>query len=435
MRSHFIKLLLFIIFVVFTGSLVGSSDFQHPLTISELIGIALENNPSTRQTWWAANRAAAELGRAKSAYYPTVGLEANAKNGRDFKFINGPNTNYTIVGAELVLSMMLYDCGERSANVNAAKMALLAANWQVDWNIQKVIVKVLENAYSTLNAQEALSASCSSFEDAEKVLHTARELNRVGLTPISDVYTSQATFSQMKIDLSERRARLDIEKGKLAASLGLPANTSLELASLDALQAPEYQQTKELMDLALMQRGDLMAKQAKLRESFFNKSRARAAYGPKVSLSGSGGANHAFHDKTDSGQYQISLNLTIPLFKGFDTVYQNCVAYSNMKLAEEDLAQLQLDILLEVQKYSRSLEAGQEMLPYADESLKNSIQAYEGVLSRYQAGKEKITEVSNAQQQLAAARIRYSDIKMGWLVSIANLAYATGTLTSLIKTP
>lgn len=435
MKNHFIKLLFLITFVVFNNSLVAAFDISRPLTISELIDIALENNPSTRQTWWTANRVAAELGRAKSAYYPTVELNANARNGEDFKFINGPNTNYTIVGANLILSMMLYDFGERSANVNAAKMALVAANWQVDWNIQKVIIMVLENAYSTLNAQETLRATYSSFEDAEKILHAAQELNRVGLTPISDVYTSQATFSQRKIDLSERKAQLDIEKGKLAASLGLPANTSLELATLDALQAPQYQQINELMDLALSQRSDLMTKQAKLRESSFDKDKARAAYGPKVSVSGRGGANHALRDKTSSGQYEISLNLTIPLFKGFDTVYQNCIAYSNMKLATEDLAQLQLDILLEVQKYSRTFEAAQEILPYADENLKNAIQAYESVLHRYQAGKERIAEVSNAQQQLAAARIRYSEIKMRWLVSIANLAYATGTLSSLIKMP
>ena len=435
MKNHLIKLLFLIIFFILTNSLVASLDISHPLTIAELIDIALDNNPSTRQNWWTANRAASELGRSKSAYYPTVELDSNAKNGKDFKFINGPNTDYTVVGADLVLSMMLYDFGERNANVNAAKMALVAANWQVDWNMQKVIVQVLQNAYSTLNAQESYQAACSSLEDAEKVLHSAREVNRVGLVPISDVYTSQATLSRMNMDLSERRALLDIEKGKLAASLGLPANISLELATLDSIQSPPCQQTNELMDLALSQRGDLMEKRAKLREASYNKDKARAGYGPKVSMSGRGGTNHSFHDKTSGGQYEISLNLNIPLFKGFDTVYQNCIAYSNAKLAMEDLAQLQLDILLEVQKYSRSLQAAQEMLPYADENLKSSIQAYESVLHRYQAGKERITEVSNAQQQLAAARIRYSEVKMRWLVAVANLAYSTGTLTPLIKTP
>jgi outer membrane protein TolC len=49
-------------------------------------------------------------------------------------------------------------------------------------------------------------------------------------------------------------------------------------------------------------------------------------------------------------------------------------------------------------------------------------------MEKYQAGKERITELSNAQLQLAEARVRYSDVKTKWLTALANLAYATGTL-------
>lgn len=423
-----------IIFIFLTNSLIAALDINHPLTIIELVDIALENHPSTRQNWWKANRAASELEITKSAYYPTVSLNSAVKHGKDFKFINGPDTNYTIVSTNLVLSMMLYDFGERSANVNAAKMSLLAANWQVDFHIQKVMVKVLENAYSTLHAQEIVQGAYCSLEDAEAVLNAARELNRTGLSPVSDVYTGQATLSQMKMNLSQQKALLDIARGKLAVSLGLAANISLELATLDAIEAPQNQQIEELIALALRQRGDLMAKQAKLSASSFNQSKARAGYGPKVTLSGSGGAHRALHDKMNAAKYEISLNVSIPIFKGFETVYKNRMAYADTQLAMEDLAELESEILLEVLTHSRSLESAKEMLPDVDEYLKNSMKAYESALSRYKAGKENITQLSHAQQQLASARVKYSDVKTRWLVSMANLAYATGTLTPYTKT-
>jgi outer membrane protein len=425
----------FAIFLLIAGSLAASPDLSHPLTLVELVDIALKNHPATKQTWWNANRAASAVGSAKSAYYPKVGLEANATHGRDFKFINGPDTNYTIIGADVVLSLLLYDFGGRSASINGAKMALLAANWQTDWAIQKVLVKVLENAYSTLHAQEILQAACSSLEDAENVFKTARELNRTGLTPVSDVYTSQAALSQMKMELSQQKASLDIQKGKLAASLGLSANVPLELADFDLLQETQKLPTDELIALAMLQRADLMSKQAKLSESIYNKDKAGAAYGPKVYLAGRGGANHAFHDKADAAQYQISLNLEIPLFTGFEATYNNRMAYAETQIATEELAELQLNISLEVMTYSRSLEAAQEMLPEAEENLKSSIKAYESVLDRYKAGKETMAAVSNAQRQLAAARVRYSDVKTRWLTSMANLAYATGTLAPYMETP
>src|SRR5262249_46938058 len=161
---------------------------------------------------------------------------------------------------------------------------------------------------ATIHAQEVFQAACSSLEDAEMILYAATELNRAGLVPISDVYISQATRSQMKMELAQQKALLDIQKGKLAASLGLCANVSLELAPIDTNQPTQSQQVEELITLALRQRADLMAKQAKLSESFFNQDRAYAAYRPKLFLFGRGGANHALHDKTDLGQYQISLN-------------------------------------------------------------------------------------------------------------------------------
>ena len=195
-----------IISLLLIESLFAASNFQHRLTLSELVDIALENHSSTKQSWWNAKRAAAALGSAKSAYYPSIDLEAFATHGRDFKYINGPDTTYTIVGADLLLSMMLYDFGERSANVTSAKMALLAANWQVDWSIQQVIVGVLENAYTMLHAQEVLLAARISLEEAERMMNAALELNDAGLSPISDVYTARAVFAQMKMELAQQKA-------------------------------------------------------------------------------------------------------------------------------------------------------------------------------------------------------------------------------------
>lgn len=419
---------------LFFGSLNATCDLLHPLTLPELIDIALENNPNTRQAWWNARRAAAAEGTAKSAYYPHIGLEGHASHGRTFKFINGPDTNYTIVGADLVLTMLLFDCGERSASVESARQSLLAANWQTDWAIQKVMVHVLENAYALAHAQEVLQAAIISLQDAEKVFQTASELNRNGLSPISDVYTTKAAVALLKMETSQQHALVDIQKGKLVASLGLPADTQLELAPFEQLPAPQLQQTTELIELAHRQRADLQAKQARVAESFSNLYKTQASYSPKIYLNGRGGANHAFHHKENGLQYEIMLNIEIPLFNGFERMYQKQMAYADTQISMEEMNELELNISFEVLAYSRSLEAAQQMLPDAEDNLHNAQKAYECDLERYQAGKGGIAEVSNALRQLAAARVRYSDIKTRWLVSLANLAYATGVLAPHMET-
>ncbi len=408
-------------------------DCAHPLTIAELIDTALQNNPETKVAWWNAQRAASGLGSARSAYYPKLDFNANARHGRDFKFINGPDTNYTITGADLSLSMLLFDFGERSASVEAAKMALLAANWQTDATLQKVIVSVLENAYAALHAQELLQAALISREDAGKMLDVTHELNRIGLHAISDVYTSEATLAQMKMDVAQYQAAFEIQKSKLAASLGIAPETPLDVATIEQMPSIPKQRTSELIALAGEQRADLMAKRARLSESLSLLDKSHAAHYPKVTFAGRGGGEHAIHDKANASHYQVAVNIEIPLFNGFKTMHQQRIAYADAQISSEELAKLELNIALDILTYSKTLEAAQEMLIYADANLQNSQKAYEGVLDKYRAGAERIAELSNALRQLAAARVRHSDIKTRLLVALANLAYATGSLAPYME--
>lgn len=400
-----------------------------PLAIAELVSIALENNPQTKISWSYAQKMAAALGIAESGYYPHLGIDAYASHGRKFKYVNGPDVSYTNVGADLVLCMMLCDFGRTDAAVREAEYALLAANWQTDWALQKVMVKVLENAYSTAHAQEVLNAHLETLEDAENMLLTSKELNRTGLKAITDVYTGQSTLSQVRIEVSQQKALLDIQRGKLASSLGLPADAAIELAPLSALEAIHPQDVHSLIVRAKERRADLSAQQARKAESLERMNKTNAEFWPKLSLRARGGSDYYLHDKANPGHYDITVNVDIPLFKGFETVYKNRYTCAEAELAEGELAQMELDIALEVLTHARNLEAALEMLSYSRDLVENASMAYEGVMEKYKAGKEGIAELSIALRQLATARIRQSEIRTRYLVSMANLAYATGVLS------
>lgn len=419
---------LFFLSMFSASSAQTASPADHPLTISELVSIGLSNNPQTRIAWNHAKKMAAALGVAESGYYPSLCIEGYGSHGRRFKFVNGPDVSYTNVGADLVLSLMLCDFGRTQASVNEAFFALQAANWTTDWSLQKVMVKILENAFAVVHAQDTLDAYADTLKDADSVLFASKELNRSGLKAITDVYTGQATMAQVQIEVAQQRAVLEIQKGRLASSLGLSSDTSLALAPLEVIEGVRVENVASLTALAKERRADLMAQRARLAEAWERVKKANAGYSPRLSLYSRGGADHYFHDKANPAHYDITLNLEIPLFNGFETVYKNRYAYAEAALTEEELAQMELDISLEILTHARNLEAAQEMLVYAEENVDNASKAYQGVMEKYKAGKEGIAELSNALRQLATARIRLSDVRTRALVSMANLAYATGTL-------
>lgn len=405
-----------------------TQQFDHLLTISELVDIALKNHPETKQAWWNAQRASAALGSTRSAYYPDVNLNTNVTNGRDFKFIRGPNTNYTIIGSDLALSFLLFDFGARKADVIAAEHALQAAHWETNWVIQKVMIVLLENVYAYFHAEEMLEGTLLSFQEAEKIFSTARELNKNGITPISDIYTSQANLLQMKMDVTQQKANLIIQKGKLATALGLGVEADFQLAPLDETPLFEKRETTRLISLAYQKRADLMAKRAHLNVSYAEAARSSSINKPRLTFGGRGGFDHAFHDHAGSGHYQLVLNLTIPLFDGFNSHYLKQQALANAALTDLELTQLEQEISLDIFTYCKTVDALQEMMNYAKENVLNAQKAFDGVMEKYQAGKEKISELSAAQGQLLDARLRYSDVKAQWLASLAQLAYTTGIL-------
>src|SRR4051812_8035458 len=101
-----------VLLILFCMSLYGD-----PLNLAELIDIALKNSPETAKSWASTRRAQAQIGVAQSDYYPTVGVQGKLTHGRDVKFVNGPEVIFTNYGADLVLSYVLFDFGERKASV------------------------------------------------------------------------------------------------------------------------------------------------------------------------------------------------------------------------------------------------------------------------------------------------------------------------------
>lgn len=242
---------------------------QHPLTIAELVDISLQNHPLTKKAWWNARCASEAVGVAQSEYYPHLDVEGEVTHQKERKFINGPDTECTTYGADLVLSMMLYDFGKTRAAVESAKKRLQAASWDEEMSIQKVLVGVFGSAYEMLHAQEVYEESLLSLKETEKMFEAAQELNRVGLKPIFDVYSSKAHFIQAKMEVRAKKAALLMSEAQLLVSLGLQS-AQLTLLPVDINDVPKKSKIDQLVEYSHKQRADLLSKQAAYEAALFD---------------------------------------------------------------------------------------------------------------------------------------------------------------------
>jgi outer membrane protein len=423
----FLSLLVLILFSPLCGEPLPDS----PLQMAELIDIALQNNPETQSAWWRTKEAASERKSANSPYYPQMNVNGGVNHGREYKFINGPETPFTTVNTDLTFTYLLWDCGERKANVCLAEAALNAVQWQQDWTFQKVIFDVVARTYDFLQERERLLALNESLKDASQTLEATEDLQKAGLKAKTDCCTSKAASAEVRIELARQKAAIQIAQAKLAASVGMDVGTVLTLVDLPEPEIGLRQDPDSLIATALEKRADLLSKRARKVETNARYASTKSRYAPKVQFFGDVGWRRYVRDREDGFQYNTALTFDIPLFTGFEAYYKKQAAYASSQALQADIEQMELAIALDVYSAVKQFEAAQESLELTREYLKYSTQSYEGVLDKYKVGTQNIFELITAQRQLSHARLKQADSKIRWFQTLAQLAYVTGTITQL----
>ncbi|MBA3817194.1 MAG: TolC family protein, partial [Parachlamydiaceae bacterium] len=250
------------------------------------------------------------------------------------------------------------------------------------------------------------------------------------LRSVTDIYALKASVSDMQMNIALQKAETEIAQGKLAACLGLDVDSQLIIASMPDPELDSTMQAglKQLIVTAQQKRSDLIAKRYDLQQKIAQQTRINKACLPKLSVKGDTGYRRFFEDKANGYNYNVGLFLDIPIFNGFEQIYQKKVALSDVQLSEIEIERMELEIALEVLTYHRWFNAAQEVLKLANENLQNSIKTFDGVLDKYKAGTQSIFELTAAQKQLADARLKNGEAKTRWYRSLAQLAYATGTI-------
>lgn len=401
------------------------------VSLAEMIDIALKNNPKTQKAWANTKRAQAALGIAKGSLYPHLEATGAVMHGREVKFPNGPNTNYTFYSGELSLSYLLYDFGERGATIQATREALKAANWMSDFTMQEVVYKVFASYYEYLNAVELLRMKECTLSDAQLVLGAADDMHKAGLQSATDLSTSRAEVAHIQMDVVQQKARVAISYGRLLTSLGMPMETVLQVETQpEGINNPRFSEgIPSLIALADEQRADLLAQKARVSEMHQLTKRASRAPLPKIRALGQTGWLEYTRHQGKGYNYNAGVAVDVPIFKGFEYMYRKRLAIADEELSNAELIELQDAIALEVLTFSESLKAAQEAFQLSCEYLDESGKSYDCSMERYKAGLQSIFDLIQAQRLLADARIRKTQAYTQWLVSLAELAFATGSIT------
>lgn len=412
-----------------------SNDFSKPLALSDLVDIALRNNPASRKAWNDARAAAAQVEQARGYFLPTL---TGTAGGTRLGIAAEPDSfDYDRLqyGPGLQLDYLLLNFGGgRGAAVEQALQTVYAANFTFNQSIQDILLAVETAYYGLVSAQAGVEAAGASVKDAKLALDTAQERNNAGVGTVLDVLQAQAGYDQARYQLAGAKGQLTISKGRLAQSLGLPADTQVEVQSpaSDIPGGLSQQDMRRLIDEALDRRPDISALRANLAAKKAAITVAGSANWPSIYLNGA--LNRDYYAvyrgdfQNNDWSYNAGLNLKWTLFDGLRTISAKRAAAAQADAARDQLAQAELAASAVVWNSYAAYETALEKNIFSLAYLNSASASYNLALDSYSNGLNSMLDVISAESRLAQARQQNITARQDAFTALANLAYAVGRL-------
>src|SRR5262249_37574584 len=193
----------------------------------------------------------------------------------------------------------------------------------------------------------------------------------------------------------------------------------------------------QLIDVAMRNRPDLTAKVSAVRAANAEVQLKKAAFYPTLDAFGYYGS-HAFSYRLSNPpthqfnemvpEYAALLTLKWDLFTGFGRANALKEAESNRAAARADLQTLEVDIASEVWRAYYEFKTALKRYKFAQALMAASESSYQSNLKSYQNGLATITDLLDAEKQLASARYALIKSKADTLIAAAAIAYATGAM-------
>jgi TolC family type I secretion outer membrane protein len=411
------------------------ADLGRPLSLTELVELAVRHSPDVRRAWEDARAAEALKTKAASAYYPKLTVSGTATRQKQGGDTATPAGDLLTYGPAAQLTWLVLDLGGRGAAVEQAAQGLIQANFQFNRTIQDVLLAV-EKAYFGLHAaQQGVVAATSSVAEAATILEAARQKEAVGLGTRVDVLQAEAGYFQALYNLEEARGQVRTAQASLAQTVGVSPAAPLEIVA--PLKEPPRDIPEAdlalLIEDALRLRPDLAASRAALRAKEAAVTAASSELWPSLSLGGSAQQNwNRFDDAAlqDNDGYQFAGYATLSwnILDGFSSLAAKWAAQAQAASARAQLQREELAAAADVwSRYYDYLTANRKFS--AGQSAYDSARAsYDLALQSYEAGLTSFTDLLASQTKLTQARFQWIQDREDALVALASLAHATGAL-------
>jgi outer membrane protein TolC len=444
-------------------ALPADVDAARTYTLADLIDIAQSHNPLTQVAWNTARDAALAVGIAWSTYLPRLtaavvggydgavsnhATSLNTGTGGDGTLGLSSSSHTSAAGAvsTLGLQWLLFDFGEREAEVSAAKQLTVASNVAFTAVHQQIAYGVTVAFYEHTAAAQRVSMVEKALANAKDVQAAAELRLQQGENTAVDVAQARQATAQAEVRFVHVKGTAQDSYYDLMAAMGISPMTRLRTADVSGRSMPPrlVEMTEATIREAVSRRPDVLAAYARAKAAEAAVGQTRAAFFPKLFASGNvayTAGSLSITSIPEVGQELPTANLTTSGFSGtiiggvvipiYDGGVRDALHKRSENLVERANAMLR-----------HTCEESVREIVVADNALRTSLSAldadhawvraaettFDAALTSYRSGVGSVTVATLAESGLLDARIAEVDAYSAVQIAAAALAFATGRI-------
>lgn len=402
------------------------------LTLGEALSRALCQSPALRQALSTVAEQSAGVTLGEVARNPRWTASAGYSSARNF---NSSGSSGRTLDASLGLSWVLFDFGQRSASLAAARQTLAAAMASQS-NAQLEAVRELVRLYGeAVVAAATLEASNEAETAASQTAAAAQARYQAQVGNLIDRLQAQTALAQATLERVRAQSNWENARGLLALALGADIAQPLRLADWEgwAFADRDDPDLSELRREVRANHPRLRAAQAQIEGLRARLAAVQAEGKGSITLSASGGSSRNW-GAAGTGSIptaNAAVVANIPLFNGRETDAQARQVMAQMESREAELESTLREVDIQLWQAHQALMTSQQSLQASERLLESASGAYRVAQGRYKAGVGSILELLNAQTALAEARRERVIAQVGQLTAKTQLSVATGRIGAL----
>jgi multidrug efflux system outer membrane protein len=308
-----------------TGEAAADIDwrsFYSDPKLREVIALALANNRDLRVSILNIEQARAQYRIQRADSWPRIDATGavNASRTPESLSISGEPTTSRQYSANVGLSAYEFDFFGRVRSLNGQALEQFLATSEARRATQISLSAEVANTYLTWAADlERLNLARRTLQSQSESYALTQRRFQLGAASELTLRQIQTSVDTARLDVARYTTLIAQDRNALALLIGTAITEDLAPASLSDRVSTLEELPAGLPSDLLQRRPDILQAEHQLKAAQFNIGAARAAFYPRITLTGSAGSssnelNGLFKD--GSGAWSFTPQISVPLFAG-----------------------------------------------------------------------------------------------------------------------